>query len=474
MEMAVVSDPAPAAVTNLNYAGATRSSPVAANIRGTPVMRDVLSHLPVKMVRELGPLFASEFWLSTVMEIDDEQLLPQNGEQVDLIERVGSVLSTQDGPFPTVRLTNLCFQPFGVQELHCIDDDESAFIILMSWFNLFNSKKVTKFIFLNRAQPTAKLLFVPENILKWWRLETLYLCQIRFKDPSGTIDFHLPNLAELGIVNCEFHHDTLMKMVAQCPKLERLSLAFLEFSTKIHFESNSLKRMVLWNYSARDSVRIVAPKLCRLILHNVGTSEPQPHDEHPDPGDHRTMVLSMNSEIDMDLEVLGYIDLNSHVPLLSEGQSCKSVRTLGVQLGFGHDNEFHTMRRLLKYFPSVENLYIQSTKLDNVTIDLTEDRIIDLFEPIEDRKIMMVVYEAFKGSDHELCLASVLLQRLPSLQKMTIFYDREISDLVINKSHSSLQAAMLGATVELNFCACPESSWTLQEALNADHLASKP
>lgn len=119
-------------------------------------------------------------------------------------------------------------------------------------------------------------------------------------------------------------------------------------------------------------------------------------------------------------------------------------------------------------------LDLQSTKLDNVTIDLTEDRIIDLFEPIEDRKIMMVVYEAFKGSDHELCLASVLLQRLPSLQKMTIFYDREISDLVINKSHSNLQAAMLGATVELNFCACPESSWTLQEALNADHLASKP
>uniref|UniRef100_A0ACD5ZA05 Uncharacterized protein n=1 Tax=Avena sativa TaxID=4498 RepID=A0ACD5ZA05_AVESA len=304
----------------------------------------IISCLQVKEAARTAALASRwrHLWRYTPLVLNDEHLPEPTRAAV-----VARVLAGHPGPFRTVHLR------------HC----SSAFLSreLPEWPRILAAKATQTLVFANRnpssAQPNS--LCLPADILRCSSLEQLFLSFWTLPDQLPRIPVVFPFLQRLTMISITMSDQDLHHLIAASPVLETLVVAC---SIKhFHLRSQSLRCVLA--YLLEDFAVVEAPLLDRLIflnpLHSV-TADPV------------TVRIASTSS----LRVLGYMDpkfhklqindnIIKHDTVASPSTVVPRIKILALKVNFSVLEEVKMVPSLLRCFPNVHTLHIQSVMCDS-------------------------------------------------------------------------------------------------------------
>nr|XP_051191565.1 F-box/FBD/LRR-repeat protein At5g53840-like isoform X1 [Lolium perenne] len=303
----------------------------------------IISRLPVKDAARTAALAPRwrHLWRSTPLVLNDGHL-----PEPTRAAAVSRVLADHPGPFHAVHLHHCRFTTLSPE--------------LAEWPRLLAAKAVQILFFVNQ-KPTAQAHpCLPADILRCASLEELFLaCWMLPADHLSRSTVAFPCLKTLSMLNMGMSDKDLDHLLAASPVLETLVLA--SPVRRFHLRSQSLRSVLV--FLVGDFAVVDAPLLERLIfmkpLLNARAARPV------------TVKIASTTN----LQVLGYMEPMFHklqidgniIPpdtVASPSTMVPAVRTLALKVNFCVLEELKMVASLLRCFPNLSTLHIQSVPCD--------------------------------------------------------------------------------------------------------------
>ncbi|CAN6354241.1 unnamed protein product [Urochloa humidicola] len=303
------------------------------------LLTDIISRLPTKDAGRTSALSTHwrRVWAGTPLLVDDAHLRGAGGASaVPVVRALSRCVAAHPGPVRGARITRISFYAHEYALRRLIAD--------------LAGKDVQDLILFNRPWPLDMPL--PDDILGCASLDRLYLGIWQFPKTTAAHPPAFPNLRELGLFHSLVPNQEFDALLANCPKLEVLSLV-LSYNdpSRLRITSRSLKIVVDWTSSFDEVVVEDAPSLERLLFESIGKRRP-------------VRIVGAPR-----LEVLGVLDLDLHTleiggAVIKAGMNVNasnmvpSLKILAVRVQFACNREAKMLPTLLKCFPRLETLHI--------------------------------------------------------------------------------------------------------------------
>nr|CAB3477512.1 unnamed protein product [Digitaria exilis] len=326
------------------------------------ILRNVVSCLPVKDAARTGVL-ASRWrglWRAMPLVFSDANLLqgcredplwrPGLENTLGVTNEVSDILAAHPGPFRCVHIS-CCYLDMNREKIK-------------GWLKLVADKGVQELAFINRPWPLD--LRLPTTLFSCTSLTHLHIGAWKLPDtatlPSAVA---FPQLQELFLSLITMKDRDLAFLLDISPVLEVLTIIASQTDVHLCLVSRSLRCLQLGMSSLGDIAVADAPRLERFFLlmtRRNGRSK-------------SSMIKICNAP---NLRMLGYWPLGQHElqigntvievgTKMSRSTIIPSVKILALHVHFESRNEVKTVPSLLKCFPNVETLHIQSVKVDRPT-----------------------------------------------------------------------------------------------------------
>ncbi|XP_051217801.1 FBD-associated F-box protein At5g60610-like [Lolium perenne] len=378
-----------------------------------PILRDVISRLPVKDAARTAVLASRwrSLWRSAPLVLDDIHLLtgiatgpagrPRIGDETPgLADAVSRVLATHPGPFRSVHLT--C----SAMEAHRGE--------VARWLDALAAKAVQELAFINRPWPLD--IRLPATLFRCASLTRLHLGVWKFPDTAAVPrSAAFPNLRELGLFFINMDERDLAFLLDRCPVLETLTM-ILQIGVSLRLVSRTVRCLQLCMTKVDDVAVVDAPRLDRFLLFMSGMS--------------KTSRIKIGRA--PNLRVLGYLEPREHVleignTVISAGTKespstvVPSVKILGLEVKFAVRNEVKKVPSFLRCFPNLETLHVKSATADEATGKAS----LKLWKeggPITCvlRHMKKLVFHEFQGLINEIVFLKFIAENARFLEKMVI------------------------------------------------------
>ncbi|CAL4975442.1 unnamed protein product [Urochloa decumbens] len=309
---------------------------------------------------------------------------------------------------------------------------------IAQWTRILADRGVENLVLVSLPRPVD--LALPAGILRCAKLRRLYLGFWNFPDttdiPDGVADF--PELRELAVLAILMEDRDLDRILASSPALEKLALV-MSYRLPKHFclFGQNLNCVIFYESTAVEVVVAEAPCLERLVLWEM-----KPYSEIDESEDSHVGVRIVQGA--PALKVLGYLDTRVHqlrfgdnttVIKLQAGTKaspiCRvpSVKILAIKVNFNVFAEVQILPNLLRCFPSIEVLHIESAVPD-ASGDDHNPEFFEEISPIEcvQLHIKKVFLYKFQGHDSEMAFLKYLVLRAKQMQKLTLVLPYEKLD----------------------------------------------
>ncbi|CAL5096386.1 unnamed protein product [Urochloa decumbens] len=303
------------------------------------LLSDIISRLPTKDAGRTAALSTHwrRVWAGTPLLVDDAHLLGAGGAPaVPVVRALLRCVAAHPGPVRGVRITRVSFCAHEYALRRLVAD--------------LADKGVQDLILFNRPWPLDMPL--PDDILRCASLDRLYLGVWQFPKTTAAHPPAFPNLRELGLFHSLVPNREFDALLANCPKLEVLSLV-LSYNdpSRLRVTSKSLKIVVDWTSSFDEVVVEDAPSVERLLFESIGKRRPVKIVGAP-----RLEVLGV-LELDLHMLEIGGTVIKAGINV-SASNMVPSLKILAVRVRFACNREAKMLPTLLKCFPRLETLHI--------------------------------------------------------------------------------------------------------------------
>ncbi|KAK1620931.1 hypothetical protein QYE76_026448 [Lolium multiflorum] len=409
---------------------------------GDHILCDIVSRLPVKDAARTAALASRwrHIWRSTPLVLYDAHLLPSDRDRV--AAAVARVLANHPGPFRTVTISSCDFASREPE-------------LVAECARLLAAKGVENLVLVNDLADRSRLPAVPSDVLRCASLRRLFLGFWRFRNNSAGVPLPpsggFPHLLELTVFGTHMPGHSLDHLLASSPALGTLALVLSRTRERVHLQSLSLKCVLLWHYSTQEVVvSMNSPLLERLILWKTL------HD-----GDN---VVAMRVKIHgaTKLRLLGYLDMDMRVHQLQIGENViepdtevspstvvPSVKVLALRVNFGVLEEVKTMANILRCFPNVRKLHIESALAADEPTGTHNANFWRELRPIECLKsrVRKIFIHEFRGEQSEMEFLGFVARSAVKVRNLLFGVTKEIfaSGPMVNEAISKVAALSRGS-----------------------------
>ncbi|CAO2190902.1 unnamed protein product [Urochloa humidicola] len=386
------------------------------------ILRNIVSRLPVKEAARTGAL-ASRWrglWRSTPLVFSDASLLqrcradplwrPGLEDTLGVINEISDILAAHPGPFRCVHIT--C----------CYFDGDINMQKMKAWLKLVVDKGVQELAFINRPWPLD--LRLPARLFSCTTLTRLHIGAWKLPDtaklPRGVA---FPHLQELFLSLITMKDGDLVFLLDRSPVLEVLTIIASQTDVRLCLVSRSLRCLQLGMSSLGDIAVADAPRLERFFLVDTRRT-----------GGNKFSRIKIGNV--PNLRMLGFWPPGQHELQIGNviiGAGTKvspspiilSVKILALQVLFEVRNEVKTVPSILKCFPNVETLHIQSAKVDKPTGKVNLKFWLEVCPAECVQHVKKLVIHDFQGTKNEHVFLKFIAQRAQALNKMVIVLCRK-------------------------------------------------
>ncbi|CAO2179348.1 unnamed protein product [Urochloa humidicola] len=386
------------------------------------ILRNVISRLPVKDAARTAAL-ASRWrglWRSTPLVFSDASLLdrcradplwrPHFEDTFGVTNEVSDILAAHPGPFRCVHIT-CCYMDMDMNR-------EKA----KSWLKLVADKGVEELAFINRPWPLD--LRLPVTLFSCTSLTRLHIGAWKLPDtaklPHGVA---FPHLQELFLSLITMKDRDIVFLLDRSPILEVLTIIGSQTDVHLCLASHSLRCLQLGISSLGDIAVTDAPRLERFFLVDTRRT-----------GGNKFSRIKIGNV--PNLRILGFWPPGQHElqignniigagTKVSPSPIIPSVKILALQVHFEVCNEVKTVPSILKCFPNVETLHIQSAKVDKPTRKVKLKFWLEACPAECVQHVKKLVIHGFQGTKNEHAFIKFIAQRAQALDKMVIVLCRE-------------------------------------------------
>ncbi|KAM0904329.1 hypothetical protein ACQ4PT_018050 [Festuca glaucescens] len=406
---------------------------------GDHILRDIVSRLPVKDAARTAALASRwrHIWRSTPLVLYDAHLLLPTRDRV--ATAVARVLADHPGPFRAVSISSSDFVSREPE-------------LLAECARLLAVKGVQNLVLVNDPADYKRLPVVPADVLRCASLRRLFLGFWRFRNSAaGPPTDGFPHLLELTVFGTHMPGHNLDHLLASSPALGTLALVLSRTCEHVHLRSLSLKCVLLWHCLTQEVViSMDSPLLERLILWKT----------LPD-GDN---VVAMRVNIDgaTKLRLLGYLDMDMRVHQLQIGENVikpdtevspstvvPSVKVLALRVNFGVLEEVKTLANILRCFPNVHKLHIESVLAADEPTGSHNTKFWRELCPIECLKshVRKIFIHEFRGEQSEMEFLEFVAASAEKVRTLLVGVTKEIfaSGDKVNEVISKVAALSRGA-----------------------------
>ncbi|CAL4962824.1 unnamed protein product [Urochloa decumbens] len=278
---------------------------------------------------------------------------------------------------------------------------------IAQWTRILADRGVENLVLVSLPRPVD--LALPAGILRCAKLRRLYLGFWNFPDttdiPDGVADF--PELRELAVLAILMEDRDLDRILASSPALEKLALV-MSYRLPKHFclFGQNLNCVIFYESTAVEDSRIVQGAPALKVLGYLDTRVHQLRF-----GDNTTVIK---------LQAGTKASPICRVP---------SVKILAIKVNFNVFAEVQILPNLLRCFPSIEVLHIESAVPD-ASGDDHNPEFFEEISPIEcvQLHIKKVFLYKFQGHDSEMAFLKYLVLRAKQMQKLTLVLPYEKLD----------------------------------------------
>uniref|UniRef100_A0ACD5YRP9 Uncharacterized protein n=1 Tax=Avena sativa TaxID=4498 RepID=A0ACD5YRP9_AVESA len=415
------------------------------------LLRIIVSRLPVKDAARTAAITSQwrHLWHSTPLALCDADLLPC---------AVGRVLADHPGPFRVIDITRCRFASHERE--------------LAEWLRLLASKGVEDLVLVNDVagiELTAVTVRLPTDILRCSSLQRLFLAFFLFPDTGGLSNgaYVLPQLQELGMLTTLISDLDLDYMLACCPVLEKLVFVFNVMPDPVRLRSRSLRCVLLWMSAVEEVAVVDAPLLERLFVL-----------EAPRFGDESIAMIKIACA--PKLRALGYLEprfyrlqIGDNVikpgTMPSPSTVVPGVKILAFKVNFGVLKEIKMLVTLLRCFPNIETLHIESLTEPTERKRAKFWHDVSTVECIKSHVKKMVIHE-YRGEQCELEFLGFISRSAEELQTLDVLLNRE-SLTSVHKA-TSMTNRLVYLSREAWRCDCKmmvlgpkyQNDWSVQKA----------
>ncbi|CAO2190901.1 unnamed protein product [Urochloa humidicola] len=384
------------------------------------ILRNVVSRLPVKDAARTAAL-ASRWrglWRSTPLVFSDASLLdgcradplwrPRLEDTLGVTNEVSSILATHPGPFRCVHIT-CCYLDMNTEKIK-------------SWLKLAAHKGVQELAFINRPWPLD--LPLSATLFRCTSLTRLHIGAWKLPDTAKLVrGVAFPHLQELFLSLITMKDRDLAFLLDRSPILEVLTIIASQTDVRLCLVSRSLRCLQLGMSSLGDIAVADAPRLDKLFLVDTRRSG----------GNKFSRIKIGNAP---NLRMLGYWPPGRHElqigntiieahTTLSPSTIIPSVKILALEVHFEVCDEVEIVPSILKCFPNVERLHIQSAKVDKPTGKVNLKFWLEAC-PVECvQHVKKLVIHGFQGTKNEHAFIKFIAQSAQALDTMVIMMCHE-------------------------------------------------
>ncbi|CAL4955614.1 unnamed protein product [Urochloa decumbens] len=379
------------------------------------ILRNVVSRLPVKDAACTAAL-ASRWrglWRSTPLVFSDASLLdgcradplwrPGLEDTLGVTNEISDILAKHPGPFRCVQIT-CCYLDMNREKSK-------------AWLKLAADKGVQELAFINRPWPLD--LPLPATIFRCTSLTRLHIGAWKLPDTAKLVrGVAFPHLHELFLSLITMKDRDLAFLLDRSPVLEVLTIIASQTDVRLCLVSRSLRCLQLGMSSLGDIRVADAPRLERLFLVDSRRT-----------GGNKFSRIKIGKA--PNLHMLGYLAPGLHElqignTIIEAGTTVSpitiipSVKILALQVHFEVSDEVQTVPSILKCFPNVETLHIQSVKVNKPT-GMVNLMFWEEACPVECvQHLKKLVIHGFQGNKNEHAFIKFIGETVQALEKMVI------------------------------------------------------
>lgn len=322
------------------------------------------------------------------------------------------------------------------------------------WALLLASKGVQDLVLVNMPADFDRLPAVPADVLRCDSFRRLLLGFWKFPDagaglPAGGAD-GFPHLRELIMFGNDMPGGRdLDHLLARSPVLDTFAVALSKMFERVHLRSQSFKCVLLWHCFVEEVAVMDSPLLERLILWEIVVDE----------NFSKAVRVKIAAGVPK-LRVLGYLETRFHQLQIgdnvikpdtkaSPSTMVPSVKILALKVNFGVLEEVKMLASILRRFPNVDTLHIESVIAADVPTGRHNAEFWRDLRPIKCLKSQvkkMFVHE-FRGDRSETEFLKFVARSAEKLGALLVGVTKEIfaSARKVNAATAKVAAASCGA-----------------------------